>query len=87
MSHITVAELEYAHPGGATLFSDVSFGVSPGAHAALVGNNGVGKTTLMRILAGELRAVAGDIAVGGQLRYMPQDVPGSAEPSRRCATC
>ncbi len=74
MSHITVSELEYAHPGGATLFSDASFGVSPGAHAAMVGNNGVGKSTLMRILAGDLRATDGEVAVGGEVRYMPQDV-------------
>jgi ATPase subunit of ABC transporter with duplicated ATPase domains len=72
--HITVADLEYAHPGGATLFSEVSFGVSPGAHAALVGNNGVGKTTLLRILARELAPVSGEISLGGQIRFMPQDV-------------
>ncbi|MGF1599977.1 MAG: ATP-binding cassette domain-containing protein [Acidimicrobiales bacterium] len=74
MAHITVAELEYAHPGGHTLFSEVSFGVAPGRHAALVGDNGVGKTTLLRILAGEVTASAGDVAVGGRARYMAQDV-------------
>ena len=78
MSNISVADLEYAHPGGATLFSEVSFNVSPGAHAALVGNNGVGKTTLMRILAGELVANDGVGALGGSFRYMPQDVGAGA---------
>ncbi len=74
MANISVSNLEYAHPGGTTLFTEVSFTVAPGAHAALIGNNGVGKTTLMRVLAGELPAADGDASTGGQLRYMAQDV-------------
>ena len=39
---------------------------------ALVGANGVGKTTLLRILAGELRPTEGDVTVQGGLGVMPQ---------------
>ncbi len=78
MAHVSVSNLEYAHPGGETLFTEVSFTVAPGSHAALIGNNGVGKTTLMRILAGELPAAEGDAAIGGEVRYMAQDVGVSA---------
>ncbi len=80
MANITVSSLAFAHPGGTELFDGVSFTVAPGAHAALIGNNGVGKTTLMRTLPGELRAPDGEFAVGtpggpdGRVRYMPQDV-------------
>lgn len=74
MGHITVARLAYAHPGGELLFSDVSFQVSPGQHAGLVGFNGVGKTTLLRILAGELTPDEGEGSMGGAAAYMPQDV-------------
>src|SRR4051794_11644698 len=74
MAHITVNDLAYAHPGGELLFSDVSFRVAPGKHAGLVGANGVGKTTLLRILAGELTSDAGEVALGGRALYMPQDV-------------
>ena len=74
MSGIVVSELAYAHPGGEPLFVDVGFTVSPGEHAALVGVNGTGKTTLLRILAGELSADAGTFALGGRALYMPQDV-------------
>ena len=74
MSHIAVSGLAYAHPGGELLFSDVSFRLSPGRHAALIGVNGVGKSTLLRILAGELDADEGDAATGGVVGYMPQDV-------------
>src|SRR6478609_321496 len=74
MSHVTVNSLAYAHPGGDLLFSDVSFHVSPGDHVGLVGTNGVGKTTLFRVLAGELPADDGDAKLGGRLAYMPQNV-------------
>src|SRR5271166_4504730 len=74
MGHITVARLAYAHPGGELLFSDVSFQVSPRQHVSLVGFNGVGKTTLLRILAGELTADEGEVSLGGRAAYMPQDV-------------
>ena len=56
MSHVTVSNLAYAHPGGDQLFGEVSFKVSPGQHVGLVGANGVGKSTLFRVLAGQLPA-------------------------------
>ncbi len=74
MGHISATRLSYAHPGGELLFSGVSFQLSPGQHAGLVGANGVGKTTLLRVLAGELRPDEGDTAVGGPAAYMAQDV-------------
>jgi ATPase subunit of ABC transporter with duplicated ATPase domains len=74
VSHIAVSGLAYAHPGGKLLFSDVSFRLAPGRHAGLIGANGVGKSTLLRILAGELSADDGDATAGGLVGYMPQDV-------------
>ena len=74
MAHVTCNSLAYAHPGGDLLFDGVSFHVSPGNHVALVGANGVGKSTLFRVIAGDLPADEGDANVGGRLAYMPQDV-------------
>jgi ATPase subunit of ABC transporter with duplicated ATPase domains len=74
MSHVAISNLAYAHPGGDLLFSEVSFRVSPGQHVGLVGTNGVGKSTLLRILVGEFTPDEGEYAVGGRVGYMPQDV-------------
>lgn len=40
--------------GDRTLFKDVSFRLVEGEHVGLVGANGVGKSTLMNILTGEI---------------------------------
>jgi ATPase subunit of ABC transporter with duplicated ATPase domains len=54
VAHVAVSNLAYAHPGGDLLFSGVSFRIASGSHVGIVGANGVGKSTLMRVLAGEL---------------------------------
>ncbi len=69
-----VQGLAYAHPGGDLLFSDVSFRVSPGQHVGLVGRNGVGKSTLLKILAGLLPPDDGGFSPDGTAGYMPQDI-------------
>ncbi len=74
VSSIVVSDLDYAPPGGDSLFFDISFGISPGDHAAIVGPNGVGKSTILRILSGELTQDDGDWAVGGTSLTMTQDV-------------
>ncbi|MBV9338738.1 MAG: ABC-F family ATP-binding cassette domain-containing protein [Solirubrobacterales bacterium] len=74
MAHVGVSNLAYAHPGGDLLFSDVSFRVSPGQHVGLVGTNGVGKSTLLKILVGELPPDEGEYRIGALVGYMPQDV-------------
>jgi ATPase subunit of ABC transporter with duplicated ATPase domains len=74
MGHVVVSHLAYAHPGGELLFSDVSFRVSPGGHVGLIGTNGVGKSTLLKILAGDLSPDEGEVSVGGIVGYMPQDI-------------
>lgn len=74
MSSIVVSDLDYAPPGADSLFFDVSFGVSPGDHAAIIGPNGAGKSTILRILSGELVADGGDHVVSGTFLTMSQDV-------------
>ena len=50
--------------GDRKLFSDVSFSLQKGEHLALIGDNGTGKTSLLKILNGQLSADAGEIRFG-----------------------
>jgi ATPase subunit of ABC transporter with duplicated ATPase domains len=81
VSHVVVSNLAYAHPGGHLLFSEVSFRITPGQHVGLVGANGVGKSTLLRVLAGRLPADEGDVDIG-TFAYMAQDVGAGADNGR-----
>jgi ATPase subunit of ABC transporter with duplicated ATPase domains len=69
---IQVSRLGWRLPGGADLLEDVSFTVGDGQRAALIGANGVGKSTLVRLIAGELTATAGTITIDGRLGVMRQ---------------
>ena len=53
--------------GGVLALDDVSFSVKKGEIHGLVGENGSGKSTLIKILAGVLKADAGQIAIEGKM--------------------
>ncbi|MEY3640773.1 MAG: hypothetical protein RLZZ199_578 [Actinomycetota bacterium] len=74
MSSIVVSDLAYAPPGVDQIFFDVNFGVSAGEHAAIVGANGAGKSTILKILSGVYEADEGEFTVGGNMLSMTQDV-------------
>jgi ABC-type sulfate/molybdate transport systems ATPase subunit len=52
--------------GGRELFRDVTLDVAAGGSVALVGASGIGKTTLLRIVAGLERPDAGDVWIAGR---------------------
>jgi len=72
VGHLDVAGVGYALADGRPLLSDVTFRVPAGAVTALIGPNGTGKTTLLRIVTGELAADAGTAVHSGGLAVMPQ---------------
>jgi ATPase subunit of ABC transporter with duplicated ATPase domains len=78
---IELVEVGYAFPGGRTLFDKVSFKVPDGERVALVGANGVGKTTLLRLIAEADDAHHGLIRVIGRLARMPQLVHDPHSPA------
>ena len=74
MSLITATSLSKSF-GDFDLFSGITFTVAKGARMTLVGPNGVGKTTLLRILVGEDEASSGTVAgaKGVRIGYLPQE--------------
>lgn len=59
-------------PPDRTLFRNVQASVFPGDRIALVGANGVGKSTLLQILAGQSKPTAGHVHQNGSVDYLPQ---------------
>ncbi len=59
-----------------TLFSGVTFSVNPGECVALVGNNGSGKSTMMRIILGEEQSDTGSVTYPkeSKIGYLPQEI-------------
>ncbi len=74
MGHLDVNSVNFVLPDGRPLLSDVSLRVGEGAKVALIGPNGTGKTTLGRIVAGDLVAHGGAVTRSGGLGVMRQFV-------------
>jgi ATPase subunit of ABC transporter with duplicated ATPase domains len=69
---IQISHVGWKLPSGVELIRDVSFAVGNGERVALVGANGVGKTTLVRIVCGDTTATSGTVTVDGRLGIMRQ---------------
>lgn len=61
--------------GPVTICSNFNLSVARGDKIALVGRNGIGKTTMLRLLKGEVKPDSGDVEWGyeAQIGYMPQE--------------
>ncbi|MFT4695636.1 MAG: ATP-binding cassette subfamily F protein 3 [Urechidicola sp.] len=59
---------------GTTLFSNVSFVINPADKIALMGKNGAGKSTMMKIVAGVQKATSGNVSANKEavIAYLPQ---------------
>ena len=75
-SAVTVEKLSFRYPGApADVLRNINFTVRAGDRVAIIGANGVGKTTLARCLVGDLQPTAGAITwvENAEPGYMPQD--------------
>jgi len=74
--HLMSLEQVGASVEGRTLFADASFGLSSEDRVGVVGPNGVGKTTLLRIITGDREPDAGSLVPRSGLRvgWLAQDV-------------
>ena len=71
---LTVEDLSKSFPGQ-TLFTNISFQIKRGERIALIGNNGTGKTTMLKILNSILPADSGSFSLGSkvQIGYYDQE--------------
>lgn len=64
---IEFQNVSFTYPGASVaILDDVSFTLKPGMHYALVGENGCGKTTLVKLLIGLYQPTSGHILAGGK---------------------
>lgn len=69
---LTIRNLSYTHTDRDLLFSDINLTVNNQDQIALIGNNGVGKSTLLKIIAKELQPSSGQINIDTEPYYVPQ---------------
>ena len=69
---IVAQKITYIHPDNQVLFKGIDLTINKGQKVALVGNNGSGKSTFLRILAGTLQAQEGKIIHPTPPYYVPQ---------------
>ncbi|WP_134767303.1 ABC-F family ATP-binding cassette domain-containing protein [Nocardioides sp. 1609] len=75
---ISLSGVTFAWPDGTPVLSGLDLLVPPG-RSALVGANGAGKSTVLRLVAGELTPSAGHVSVAGEVGYLPQDLTLDAD--------
>ncbi|KAL5739364.1 hypothetical protein ACOSP7_028266 [Xanthoceras sorbifolium] len=54
-------DASFGYPGGPILFKNLNFGIDLDSRIAMVGPNGIGKSTLLKLIAGELQPSSGTI--------------------------
>lgn len=72
-AHVSIAHLHFAHPSQHPLFVDLS-AVFSAPLTGLIGDNGCGKTTLIRLILGDLTPGSGSLAAPERMAYLPQDL-------------
>lgn len=84
---ITLDEVDIGYPDF-TVARDIRFQIERGEHVAIVGNNGQGKTTLLKTIASALEPIKGNIKFGPHIKigYYAQHVPEMLNPKHQIQT-
>jgi ATPase subunit of ABC transporter with duplicated ATPase domains len=69
---LIIQNLTYIHPDKELLFKNINFAVNHREKVALIGNNGTGKSTLLKIIAGIFAPTEGQVYTDNSLYYVPQ---------------
>src|SRR3990172_6364400 len=77
MALISLHEISVAF-GGPLLFDELTLHLEAGERVALLGRNGTGKTTLMKVIAGQMAVDGGKIVRRHvvEITHLPQEIPG-----------
>jgi ATP-binding cassette subfamily F protein 3 len=65
---MTVTDLAFGYPGGPALIEGLDLSIEKGDRVAIIGANGKGKSTLLNLLAGELRFTKGEVKLNPNTR-------------------
>ena len=69
---VILQNISYLHSNKDLLFDKITFTVNPHEKIALIGSNGVGKSTLLKIIADELQPAGGVLKTDSKPYYLPQ---------------
>lgn len=69
---ILLQNISFGFPGGNLLFNHINLTIPSHTKSALVGSNGMGKSTLLKIIANVIQPLEGTINVQGEIFYVPQ---------------
>src|SRR5215831_1506019 len=73
--------------GDRTILDDISFQVSPREKVGLVGVNGAGKSSLLKIIAGQLLPDHGSVSATFSVGYLPQEPRAAYRPDQTALEC
>ncbi|WP_292009631.1 ribosomal protection-like ABC-F family protein [Chryseobacterium sp.] len=69
---IFLHDISFGFPHGKLLFNHLHLTIPSQTVSALVGNNGTGKSTLLKIIAGETEPLGGSVNIQGEVYFVPQ---------------
>lgn len=69
---LILQNVSYTFPNKSIAFENISFHLAPQEKASLVGNNGIGKSTLFGLISGSTRPSSGEIQKNGSHYFVPQ---------------
>ncbi|XP_044477073.1 ABC transporter F family member 3 [Mangifera indica] len=65
---ISFSDASFGYPGGPVLFKNLNFGIDLDSRIAMVGPNGIGKSTILKLIAGELQPSSGTVFRSAKVR-------------------
>ncbi|KAI3707138.1 hypothetical protein L6452_25390 [Arctium lappa] len=65
---ISFSDASFGYPGGPLLFRNLNFGIDLDSRVAMVGPNGIGKSTILKLISGELQPSSGTVFRSAKVR-------------------